>query len=161
MGGGRMNGIRPVARRDGLLSTEMDGEIIVYDRHRDVACSLNATAATVWRMADGTRTVPELADALRAQVNGLADEDLVMVTLDRLEEQGLIESGYERRDEETTRLDRRRFIRRAGVVGAGALALPVVQSIVAPTPAAAISGQPPSCGHCCELGPGPSPQPAF
>ena len=37
------------------------------------------------------------------------------------------------------RLSRRRFIRRVGVVGTAALALPVVQSIVAPTPAAAQS----------------------
>lgn len=145
-----MDGFCPLARSEGLLTRELGAELVIYDRRRGLACTLNPTAATVWRLADGQRTVNELAVGLREQVGDLADEDLVMVTLDRLEEQGLIESGYVRRDAAATRLDRRRFIRRAGLVGAAALALPVVQSIVAPTPAAAVT----ACSGGCELGPG-------
>jgi DNA-binding transcriptional ArsR family regulator len=149
-----MDVLCPRARHDDVLTTELGDELVVYDRRRDVGCSLNATAAAVWRLADGARSVAEIAAGLREQLGELADEDLVMVTLDRLEEQGLIESGYVRRDLEVTRLDRRRFIRGTGVVGAAALMLPVVQSVVAPAPAAAGSNA------CCggELGSGPSPQ---
>ncbi len=147
---------RPVARREGLLEQAVGDDIVVYDATKSVACGLNATAAAVWRLADGTRTVPELAEALRAQIGDVADEDLVMITLDRLDEQGLIAEGFARRDVEVTRFDRRRFIRRAGVVGAAALALPVVQSMVAPTAAMANSCAECTkglCSICHELGP--------
>jgi hypothetical protein len=53
------------------------------------------------------------------------------------EEQGLLESGYTRRDPDAVSLSRRRFILPAGVVRAATLALPVVHSIAAPTPAPA------------------------
>jgi hypothetical protein len=142
---------RPVCGREGLLEQQVGDELVVYDVKESVACGLNATAAAVWRLADGSRTVPELAESLRDQIGDLADEDLVMITLDRLDEQGLIADGYAPRDVATSRFDRRRFIRRAGVVGAAALALPVVQSIVAPTVAAATSAC--SCGCGGELGP--------
>jgi hypothetical protein len=149
---------RPVGRREGLLERQVGDELVVYDTKESLACGLNATAATVWRLADGSRSVPELAESLRGQIGEVADEDLVMITLDRLQEQGLIADGYAPRDVASARLDRRRFIRRAGVVGAGALALPVVQSIVAPTPAAALSspcgtGSCESCGGCGDLSP--------
>jgi hypothetical protein len=141
---------RPVARTEDLLIEELDDELLVYDRSRDTGCRLNRTAAAVWRSADGTHSISDLVAVLEAEVGEMADEDLVLVTLDRLEDHGLIESGYDRRDAETTRLSRRRFIRRVGVVGAAALALPVVQSVVAPSLAAAFAS---SCDPCnCPCG---------
>jgi hypothetical protein len=133
--------IRPLARTEGLLTEELDDELLAYDEQRQLAFRLNPTAAAVWQNSDGRRTVADLVDVLRAAIGDVADEDLVMVTLDQLVEQGLIESGYMHRDPGEAGVSRRRFIRRAGVVGAVALALPVVESIVAPTPAAAQSGK--------------------
>jgi hypothetical protein len=121
--------IRPLARTDGLLTEEVDGELLVYDGEREVACRLNGTAALVWRSSDGERTVGEVAD-----------EDMVMVALDTLAEHGLIQAGHEPREVNASRLSRRRFLRRVGVVGAAAISMPVVHSIVVPTPAAAASG---------------------
>jgi DNA-binding transcriptional ArsR family regulator len=143
--------IKPLARTENLLTEELDDELLVYDEHQQLACRLNRTAALVWRSADGKRTVADLVEVLREEVE-LADEDLVMVTLDRLEENGLIEAGYTRRDADDARVSRRRFIRRIGVVGTAALALPVVQSIVAPTPAAAQSGTCECKCYCFECG---------
>jgi hypothetical protein len=140
--------ITPRARLTGFLTEELDGELVVYDEDRDLACRLNRTAAVVWKGSDGQRTVADLAALLHEELGELADEDLVMVTLDRLEESGLIESGYRRRDPDEVRLSRRRFIRRVGVVGAAALALPVVHSIAAPTPAQADSVPRNSTPHC-------------
>jgi hypothetical protein len=143
------NTSRPVARKADLLTEELDDELLVFDDARQLACRLNRTAALVWQNSDGERTVDDLVELLREELGELADEDLVMVTLDRLDEQGLIESGFARRDPGAARVSRRRFIRRVGVVGTAALALPVVQSIVAPTSAAAQSE---ICGYCvyCE-----------
>ena len=119
---------------------ELDDELLVYDRERDVASRLNRSAAIVWRSSDGTRTVADLVAVLAEELGALADEDMVMVALDNLGKNGLLESGYEARDSTAVRLTRRRFIRRVGVVGAAAMTLPVVHSLVVPPAAAAVSG---------------------
>lgn len=129
--------MRPRARTQDVLSEELGSELLIYDQRRDVACRLNRTAALVWRHADGERTVDDLVEVLREEIGDLADEDLVMMSLDQLSENGLLESGYEPQEMFASRLNRRRFIRRAGVVGGAALALPVVTSIIAPSSAAA------------------------
>jgi hypothetical protein len=123
-----------------LLTEKLHDELLVYDEQRDLACRLNQTAATVWRASDGQRTVEDLVEVLREQIGDAADEDLVMLTLDRLEESGLLDSGYPERDSDQTAVSRRRFLGRVGVAGAAAMVLPVVDTIVAPTPAAAASG---------------------
>ena len=130
---------RPLARRDDIHTEEVDDGLLVYDETRDTAHSLNRTAAAVWRSCDGSRDVKGLVVALEAEIGETADEDLVRVALDDLAANGLLENAPER-DREAARLSRRRFIRRAGTVSAAALALPVVHSIVAPTPAAAQTG---------------------
>jgi hypothetical protein len=138
-----MGDLTPRARRDGIVVEEVEGELLLYDQRTDEAHRLNGTAAALWRVLDGTQTVPELVEVLNAQVGDVADEDLVMVTLDELGEANLLEDHAER-EAEQRRVSRRRFIRRVGVVGTAALALPVVRSIVAPTPASAQG----SCGIC-------------
>lgn len=129
---------RPCSRTDGLLTEQLDDELLVYNDDNHQATRLNQTAALVWRHADGTRSIADLVEALRPQID-LADEDLVLVTLDQLYEHGLIASGYAPRPADQMRLSRRRFIRRVGVVGTAAVALPVVTSIVAPIASAAAS----------------------
>ena len=131
--------IRPLARTDEVVTEDVDDEVIVYDERTDVACRLNRTAALVWRKCDGRHTVEDLVRLLEADLGDIADEDLVLVTLDYLSEQRLLESGYARRDEASSQLSRRRLIQRAGAVGVAAAVLPMVFSVVAPTPAAAMS----------------------
>jgi hypothetical protein len=126
----------PQARQKGIHTEVVNDELLVYDESNDTAHSLNRTAATVWRGCDGTRTVEDLVRVLGDEVGDVADEDLVMVTLDDLSANGLVE-GFAQREREAARLSRRRFIRRVGTVGTAALALPVVHSITAPEPAAA------------------------
>ena len=129
----------PLARSADLLIEELVNELLVYDERRDVATRMNHTAAVVWRNCDGRHTIGDLAELLREEVGDVADQDLVLITLDYLEEQELLEAGYESRELAAIRLSRRRFIQRAGATGAAAAVLPIVQSIVAPTPAAAAS----------------------
>jgi hypothetical protein len=123
-----------------VVVQELDDELLAYDRERDVACRLNRSAALVWQSSDGTRTVADLVAVLAEELGAMADEDMVMVALDNLSQNGLIQSGYESRDSNAVRLTRRRFIRRVGVVGAAAMAVPVVHSLVVPPVAAAASG---------------------
>lgn len=149
--------ITPRARTTELLIEELEDELLVYDLAADRAHRLNPTAATVFRQADGTRTVQDIVDALAKQVGVLADEDLVLITLDELVEAGLVED-YATRSTKDARSSRRKFIQRAGAVGAAAAALPIVHSIIAPTVAQA---QSPGCepgefmyaGNCYSYGP--------
>jgi hypothetical protein len=142
-----MSAFRPQARTDQLLIEEIEDELLVYDQRDDTAHRLNRTAALVWRLSDGTRDLPALVAALEAELGDVADEDLVRIALDDLADRGLV-SGVAERAAQDRRHSRRRFIRRVGTVGAAALALPVVSSVVAPDPAAAQS----PCSCSCDCG---------
>ena len=133
--------MRPLARREELLLRELPDELIVYDLRRHQAHCLNHTAARVFRRADGTRTVAEIAGGLEGEPR--VREAMVRLALDQLAAAGLLEG------EDATSLDtaarveaapgrsRRELLQR---VGAGAaLLLPAVVSVLAPTPADAAS----------------------
>ena len=76
-GGREGDEMRPVARRDGLLIRELPGEVLVYDRERHRAHCLNQTAASVFRHADGTRTVADLARVLAPEAAPAAGASVV------------------------------------------------------------------------------------
>ncbi len=135
-----MGTIRPLARAEGLSIEEVDGEVRVYSEMSDVGCTLNHTAALVWRNCDGKRTLKDLVAVVSEELGTPADEDMVLIALDKLAQHGLLLSGYEPRGHEAERLSRRRFFGRAGIVGAVAMAAPVVYS--AATPAIAFGYSP-------------------
>ena len=130
--------MKPRAKRDGLLSEQLEDELIVYDRERDRAHCLNRTAALVWRHADGERTIADLAAILRAQLDPVADENLVWHALDHLNGANLLEEPPLRSTDEM-RASRRQFISKVGLVGVASLLLPAVTSVAAPKPAQAQS----------------------
>ena len=135
-GRGVMN---PVARSRGLVVRELAEELVVYDRERHEAHCLNGTAARVFRGADGHRGVSELALLLGAQ--GPGAEELVEMALTQLDAARLLESAPSPVSEQG--LLRRDAIRRVGL-GAAVL-LPLVTSVLAPTPAEAAA----SCVQDC------------
>jgi len=123
--------VRPKARLDGLLTEQVGDETIVFDGERQEAHSLNRSASIVWRHSDGTHTVPQLAGVLGEELGIEANESLVEYALDRLAGARLLEENS---------VTRRDALRRMSFAGAAAVALPVVLSIIAPTPAMAASG---------------------
>ncbi|WP_165227732.1 PqqD family protein [Aquisphaera insulae] len=134
--------MNPRARRDNLLLETIGDEMIIYDRQRKLAHNLNRTAALVWRSCDGLHSVPEIASLLREQVDPVADDDLVMVAIDRLGRSQLLEDHIDRTPEEA-RKSRREVVRKVGKVGVLTLILPAVTTLLTPTPAQAASG---GCG---------------
>lgn len=135
--------VRPRARTEGLVVRDLPGEIVVYDRDSHQAHCLNRTAALVFRNADGRRTVGDLARLLATDTGTQVDQDVVRATLDRLREASLLEAYA---DDPGPRVvapagtapadgSRREMLRRVGL-GAAAL-LPVVTSILVPSPAEA------------------------
>jgi len=139
--------MRPKARKLGVLVTELDDELVLYDERSMSAHRLNRTAALVWHLADGRTTVAGIAERLE-EACGTSPlppvrpapswvrpsilsqrERVVEAALAQLEEADLLESGWKH--------DRRRLIKNMAV--AAALA-PVILSIPAPTAAQAGSG---------------------
>jgi hypothetical protein len=133
-----MSGDRPVALTDSLVTEEVDGELVVRDAERGLACRLNASAAVVWKACDGNRTLSDLVGVLAHDLGPHADEDLVLIALDDLVEHGLITSGYDKRKPSASRLSRRRLLRRFGLGGATAITLPIVYGTAPPALAGSV-----------------------
>jgi hypothetical protein len=162
-----MNGLLPRARKSGLIIEEVDGEMLVYDLSDHRAHCLNRCAAEVWRAADGTTTVRQMAGRLRDL--GLPhDEAVVWMALHRLDKVGLLEGedeGFTTAGRPVTRKEVLHVLGRAAGI---ALLLPAVTSVTAPLAAQAASCvtkaqcrgmRPPNCtglpicgsrGQCCQ-----------
>lgn len=110
----------PAARRVDLVTTEADGEVLVYDRSSHHIHHLNVTTARVWHACDGRRSVETIAaeanvtpDTARQALTKLADARL----LDGPLPAGAGVAGSSRRS----------FVKRAGVA-----AIPAIVSVTAP-----------------------------
>jgi len=103
----------------------LDDEVCVYDWARHEVHALNATAASVWLLCDGKTSVAEMVDRLRP---GLPHpEHVVALALEEFQKKQLLDGNYKQASPGPL------FSRRAAV-RIGLTALPIVTSIVAPTP---------------------------
>jgi PqqD family protein of HPr-rel-A system len=55
--------VKPRARAD-LTVEELDGEAVIFDEENGSFHHLNSTATVVFRLCDGTATMPQLAEDL-------------------------------------------------------------------------------------------------
>jgi hypothetical protein len=133
--------MKPVARKSGLVVRDLADEVVVYDTDRHEAHCLNRTAAIVFRHADGQRDVSELAALLSAD-GAPGAEGFVEMALGQLAEARLLESAPPSVSEPG--LARRDAMRRVGL--GVAILLPLVTSVLAPSPAEAAA--------TCAEGPG-------
>ena len=122
----------PKARQTDVLVEKVGDETILYDGQRQLAHSLNRSASIVWENSDGEHSVPQLAQLVSAELGIEPNDSVVEYALDRLASANLLEDSQ---------VSRRDVVRRLTLVGASALALPVVLSVLAPTEAMAASGQ--------------------
>ena len=107
----------------------------MYDESSDRIHRLNASAALVWRHADGTRTTADLAALLAERLGLPADEALVQIALEDLGGADLLATPVTA-EHATAAISRRQALERLAAVAA---LIPAVASIVAPTPLAAQS----------------------
>jgi hypothetical protein len=149
-----MNGIHqalPLARKSELVTREVAGEMLIYDRTSDEAHCLNPTAALVWANCDGQTTIAELARLLEAELKMPVADEIVWFALAQLEKSNLLQEPWPGRSK-MEQISRRALVRRLGI--AAAVTVPLVTSIVAPTAAAAASCLPTSApctadSDCC------------
>jgi hypothetical protein len=121
---------------------QIGAETLVYDGQRHLAFCLNASSGAVWKMADGTRTMAQIAHATSLEIGAEVSEVLAGYIVETLRADGLLEpttqSGNGNGVEATPGISRRAMLQRLGV--GGAMLLPVVASIAAPTAAQAYNG---------------------
>jgi hypothetical protein len=142
----------PQARRAGLIIQEVDSEILIYDQDTNKAHCLNQTAAKVWKYCDGETTLAEACNSLSLDLETPVDEKLVWYAVDQFSKDNLLEKSIEPPAFIIAGMNRRQMVRTLGL--AAVIAVPLVTSIVAPTPAQAatciVSGQPCTGGaQCC------------
>ena len=150
----KTNQFIPHARSQGLVITDLDDEILVYDKERDKAHCLNQTAALVWKYSNGKRTVAEIAAAMQNKLHSPVDEQIVWFALKQLGQDRLLQNAVPV-PSEFAGITRREFVKKMGLAAA-AVTVPIVISLTAPTPALAGSiactpnGQPcTSSPQCC------------
>jgi hypothetical protein len=121
----------PSLRAAALIVKDLPDEVLVYDKVSDKAHCLNQTAALVWRACNGQRMPAEIARKLTSELDANVSEDTVLLALEQLEKINLLER-YETAPASFAGLSRRQMVRTLGL--AAAVALPVVTTIIAPTP---------------------------
>ena len=140
--------VKPKAREEGLLTEQIGDELVVFDQQRKRASRLNKTVALVWRECDGTKSVSEIVAHLQKELNEAADENLVLLSLAQLDSAHLMEESVKQSTQDT-RTSRREFVRKVGAVGVMSMLLPLITTMVVPTPAQAQSGTCAACGCAC------------
>lgn len=122
-------------KRIEALTRQFHDELLVYDAQRHRAHCLNKTAAMVWRECDGEATVPEITRKLEDAIQTDADT-IVNLAVIRLRKAGLLEKSDAvlAAGELPNRRDVLKRLRAVAIV-----AIPVVTSMLIPTPTRAAS----------------------
>jgi len=124
----------PRQRKQGLIIKRLPDEVLVYDQDRDRAHCLNQSAAAVWEQCDGQTTAAEIARSIQKQTGATVGEEVVWLALEQLGRDHLLEESVHW-PASLPAMTRREAVRRIGI--GAAVALPLVTSIIAPTPAQA------------------------
>ena len=138
------------AREDDLLVQRLEDEVLIYDLKRHKAHCLNQTAALVWEHCNGQNSTEDIAREVGKQVGTPIDRDVVCLALNQLDRARLLERTSSISPPPS--ISRRELLKRAGL--AAAISLPLITSVMSPTPAQAAtctkSGQTCSSSlQCC------------
>jgi hypothetical protein len=125
----------PLARTEKLIIQEVDDELVVYDREKNISHCLNRMAAIVWSFCNGQNTVEEIATLLEQELYISADDDvnmkeLVELTLQELESFSLI-SEYLKQPNSSPIISLSKIIKTATIVSQFAIGslFPAIQSV--------------------------------
>ncbi|MFQ5556834.1 MAG: hypothetical protein ACE5GB_04915 [Acidimicrobiales bacterium] len=125
------------ARVGGLHLERAGDELLVYNPADHTAHAVNHIASVVLDACDGRRSTAELVDVVGGRVDTMVDHEVIALAVSDLLDAGLITM-----DGPVRGVSRRSLIARVGVGAAAIAAIPVVESITAPSPAAAMSPGP-------------------
>ncbi len=141
-----MDGLHPTARVDDLVISEMDDELLVYDKRVHGMHHLNPLASSIWRNCDGINdlhTIQAICSVTEAETLSLDD---VVAGLNILANLDLMQDWAQVSDGSRERSSRRKILKRTTVAGAA------IASVTAPLATAHASngtpGKVPNGGNC-------------
>ncbi len=122
------------ARRGNLLSRKVGEETVIYDMDNDKALCLDKVSAIVWEASCDLNDMNELLNVLHR--NGIedADEQLVVLAIEQLNESNLLENSIDNETSQASILPRRDVLRQLTMYSAAALPLVTSLSIQKWTP---------------------------
>ena len=129
----------PRPRRSGLITQELEGELLFYVEETHQACALNGSARGIWALCDGTRSVDAIATATNLF------PDVVLGALRKFSDAGLLENTADL--PRPHNMSRRRILANVALV-----AIPVVMLVTAPRAEACASKTGAPCkldSDCC------------
>jgi hypothetical protein len=132
--GRRSDAPLPRALRDGVLTTDLGDEVVVYDSKQHRGHCLNRSAAVVYRNLDGQASLSDVVARLREELDGPADEDTVWMALKQLDEAQLLDGPLDL--PASHEVSRRHMLGRMGV---SAVLVPAIMSVTAPPAHAQVS----------------------
>jgi hypothetical protein len=126
-----------VPKRKETVVRQLRDELLVYDKATNKAHCLNESAAEIWNLCDGKRTLADIVPLLKKKAKAPIDEQMLWMALIKLERAGLLQNNIPLSGPVHT-LSRREASRKMGATAA-ALAVPVIASILVPKAGAAVS----------------------
>jgi len=121
--------------RSRWIVQEVGDETLIYDTTTNRAHCLNRTAAAVWRGAPGAASLAEIGERASDLAGIAVSAEAADLAVRDLRRAGLLPDGAVAPAGPLTRRELHRRVK----LGLGAALAPAVLSIVAPTPAAAVS----------------------
>jgi hypothetical protein len=138
-------------KRKNVIVRQLSDELLLYDKATNKAHCLNQSAADIWQLCDGKRTVADIARVLEKELKSPVAEQTLWVTLIKFGNAGLLRNDVPRLHT-GRRLSRRDALRKVGATVA-ALAVPVIASVLVPKAEGAVScstlGGPCNPRPCC------------
>src|SRR5687768_8930638 len=116
--------------RAGLLRHELDGQVLIYDARDDRVHLLDTTTGHVFELLEqGEKSREGIVSALATRMNTLESESLLQLSLDELRKADLLETGPA--VPALSDISRRDLLRKVGLAGAAALAIPAIATLTA------------------------------
>ena len=123
---------KPIAKKNFVVVEESPNEVLIYDSSINKVHVLTPVASAVWKNSDGNTSVSEISRKLEAELQNDGGDNLTWLALEELEKSGLLESPL---NIPQNVVSRRSMMKTAAAIAA----LPLVTTIIAPTPALALS----------------------
>lgn len=114
----------PLARSVNIVLQETGNELLVYDLRINKAYCLNETARMIFNLCDGHKTISEISYVVSRKLKTPVVEELVLLTINDLKNNGLIEDTYDQSSQLLPEKNRREIIKRVGL--ASMVALPLI-----------------------------------
>ena len=123
-------------KRIEAMARELQDELLVYDPRTHRGHCLNKSASLIWLACDGTATVSQIVARFARDAESGINEPMVLFAMKKLDAAGLLRNPGTL-SPKILPSTRREILRRLGSVAV--IALPVIATMIVPTPARAAS----------------------